>query len=97
MLLYPLFAYLYVLLQVEVTRNLKPKLGEVSGIASKGCVVCRCFGSDRAPGVAPQGAFWSRMVLPTVARWFALDARETVDSFVQVRVALRCVTPYVLA
>jgi hypothetical protein len=41
--------------------------------------------------------FWNRTVLPTVARWFTLDARETVDSFVQVRVALRCVTPYVLA
>jgi hypothetical protein len=36
-------------------------------------------------------------VLPTVAQWFALDARETVDNFVQVRAALRCVTPYVLA
>jgi hypothetical protein len=58
---------------------------------------CRCFGSDHAPGVAPQGAFWSRTVLPTVARWFVLDARETVDSCVQVRAALRCVTPYVLA
>jgi hypothetical protein len=58
---------------------------------------CRCFGSDRAPGVAPRGASWSRTVLPTVARWFALDARETVDSFVQVWAALRCVTPYVLA
>jgi hypothetical protein len=57
---------------------------------------CRCFGSDRAPGVAPQGAFWSRTVLSTVARWFALDARETVDSCVQVQAALRCVTPYVL-
>jgi hypothetical protein len=58
---------------------------------------CRCFGSDRAPGVAPRGAFWSRTVLPTIARWFALDARETVDNFEQVRAALRCVTPYVLA
>jgi hypothetical protein len=57
---------------------------------------CRCFGSDRAPGVVPQGAFWSRTVLSTVARWFVLDARETVDSCVQVRTALRCVTPYVL-
>jgi hypothetical protein len=57
---------------------------------------CRCFGSDRAPGVAPKGAFWSRTVLPTVARRFTLDARETVDSFVQVQAALRCVTPYVL-
>jgi hypothetical protein len=58
---------------------------------------CRYFGSDHAPEVAPQGALWSRMVLPTVAQWFALDARETVDSFVQVRAALRCITPYVLA
>jgi hypothetical protein len=48
---------------------------------------CRCFWSDRAPGVAPRGAFWSRTVLPTVARWFVLDARETVDNFIQVRVA----------
>jgi hypothetical protein len=58
---------------------------------------CRCFGSDRAPRVAPRGAFWSRTVLPTVARWFALDAQETVNNFVQVRAALRCVIPYVLA
>jgi hypothetical protein len=58
---------------------------------------CRCFGSDRAPGVAPQGAFWSRTVLSTVARWFVLNAQEIVDSCVQVWAALRCVTPYVLA
>jgi hypothetical protein len=58
---------------------------------------CRCFRSDRALGVAPQGALWSRTVLLTVAQWFALDAREIVDCFVQVRAALRCVTPYVLA
>jgi hypothetical protein len=57
---------------------------------------CRCFGSYRAPGVAPQGAFWSRTVLPTVARWFVPDARETVDDLVQVRAALRCVIPYIL-
>jgi hypothetical protein len=57
----------------------------------------RCFGSDRALGVAPQGAFWSRTVLSTVARWFVLNAREIMDSCVQVRAALRCVTPYVLA
>ena len=56
----------------------------------------RCFGSDRAPRVAPRGAFWSRTVLPTVARWFVPDARQTVDNLVQVRAALRCVTPYVL-
>jgi hypothetical protein len=58
--------------------------------------VYRCFGSDRAPGVAPQGAFWCRTVLSTVARWFVLVAREKVDICVQVRAALRCVTPYVL-
>jgi hypothetical protein len=57
---------------------------------------CRRFRSDRAPGVAPQGAFWSRTVLSTVARWFVLNARETVDSCIQVRAALRCVTPYIL-
>jgi hypothetical protein len=61
------------------------------------CASCRCFGSDRAPGVTPQGAFRSRTVLPTVARWFVLGAREMVDNDVQVRAALRCVTPYVLA
>jgi hypothetical protein len=55
---------------------------------------CRCFGSDRAPGVAPRGAFWSRTVLSTVARWFVLDARETVDNFIQVRAAWRGVIPY---
>jgi hypothetical protein len=58
---------------------------------------CRCFGSDHAPGVASQGAFWSRTVLSTVAQRFVLNARETVDSCVQVQAALRCVTPYVLA
>jgi hypothetical protein len=58
---------------------------------------CRCFGSDCAPGVTPQVAFRSRTVLPTVARWFVLGAREIVDNDVQVQAALRCVTPYVLA
>jgi hypothetical protein len=58
---------------------------------------CRCFGSDRTPRVTPQGAFRSRTVLLTVARWFVLGAREIVDNDVQVRAALRCVTPYVLA
>jgi hypothetical protein len=58
---------------------------------------CRCFGSDRTPGVAPQGAFWSRTVLSIVAQWFVLVARETVDNDLQVRAALKCVTPYVLA
>jgi hypothetical protein len=36
-------------------------------------------------------------VLSTVARWFVLDARETVDNGLQVQAALRCVTPYVLS
>jgi hypothetical protein len=58
---------------------------------------CRCFGSDRAPRVTPQGVLRSRTVLPTVARWFVLGAREIIDNDVQVRAALRCVTPYVLA
>jgi hypothetical protein len=58
--------------------------------------ICRCFGSDRAPRVSPQGTFWCRTVLSIVARWFVLVARETVDNCVQVWAALRCVTPYVL-
>jgi hypothetical protein len=57
---------------------------------------CRCFGSDHAPRVTPKLLFRSRTVLPTVARWFVLGAREIVDNDVQVRAALRCVTPYVL-
>jgi hypothetical protein len=57
---------------------------------------CRCFGSDRAPRVTPKVLFRSRTVLPTIARWFVLGAREIVDNDVQVRAALRCVTPYVL-
>jgi hypothetical protein len=58
---------------------------------------CRCFGSDRTPGVAPQGVFRSRTVLPTVAQWFVPGARETVDNGLQVRAALKYVIPYVLA
>jgi hypothetical protein len=38
-------------------------------------------------GVAPRGAFWSRTTLPTVARWFVPDARETVNNFIQVQAA----------
>jgi hypothetical protein len=41
--------------------------------------------------------FRSSTVLPTVAKWFMPDARETVDNGLQVRVALKCVIPYVLA
>jgi hypothetical protein len=72
------------------------ELAWISDTPPTWCASCRCFGSDRAPRVAPRGAFWSRMVLLTVARWFMPDARETVDNLVQVQVALRCVTPYVL-
>jgi hypothetical protein len=36
-------------------------------------------------------------VLSTVAQWFVLVAQETVDNGLQVRAALKCVTPYVLA
>jgi hypothetical protein len=61
------------------------------------CASCRCFGSDRAPRVTPKVLFRSRTVLPTVAQWFVLGAREIVDNDVQVQAALRCVTPYVLA
>jgi hypothetical protein len=37
------------------------------------------------------------MVLPTVAKWFVSNAREIVDNGLQVRAALKCVIPYVLA
>jgi hypothetical protein len=40
---------------------------------------CRCFGSDRTPGVAPQGVFRSRTVSTTVAKWFVPIARGTAD------------------
>jgi hypothetical protein len=40
---------------------------------------CRCFGSDRTPGVAPQGVFRSRTVSTTVAKWFVPIARGAVD------------------
>jgi hypothetical protein len=39
----------------------------------------RCFGSDRTPGVAPQGVFRSRTVSTTVAKWFVPFARGTMD------------------
>ena len=35
-------------------------------------------------------------MLSTVAQWFVPVARETVDNGLQVRAALKCVTPYVL-
>jgi hypothetical protein len=82
-----------------------PRASSTSGVQVKRSVFlkrryrgrCRCFGSDRAPGVAPQGAFRSRTVLSTVVQWFVLVARETADNDLQVWVALKCVIPYVLA
>jgi hypothetical protein len=44
-----------------------------------GLELCRCFGSDRTPGVAPQGVFRSRTVSTTVAKWFVSIARGAVD------------------
>jgi hypothetical protein len=41
--------------------------------------MCWCFGSDRTPGVAPQGVFRSRTVSSAVAKWFVPDARGTMD------------------
>jgi hypothetical protein len=41
---------------------------------------CRCFGSDRTPGVAPQGVFRSRTVSTTVPKWFVPNARGTGDN-----------------
>jgi hypothetical protein len=61
------------------------ELAWISDTPPTWCASCLCFGSDCAPGVAPRGAFWSRTVLPTVAQWFVLDARETVDNLIQVR------------
>ena len=54
-------------------------------------------GPTAHPGLPPKVLFRSRTVLSTVARWFVLSAREIVDNDVQVRAALRCITPYVLA
>jgi hypothetical protein len=69
---------------------------EVQPVAFKAMDV-GVLGPTAHPGLPPRGAFRSRMVLPTVARWFVPNARETVDGFAQVRAALRCVTPYALA
>jgi hypothetical protein len=61
------------------------ELAWISDTSPTWCASCQCFGSDHAPRVAPRGAFWSRTVLPTVARWFVLNAREILDNFIQVR------------
>jgi hypothetical protein len=44
----------------------------------------------------PLEVLLDRTVLLTIAQWFVQDARETVGDFLQVRAALRCVTPYIL-
>jgi hypothetical protein len=47
------------------------------------------------PGL-PLEVLFGRTVLLTVTQWFMRDTRETVDNFLQVWAALRCVTPYFL-
>jgi hypothetical protein len=47
------------------------------------------------PGL-PLEVLLGRTMLLTVTQWFVQDSRETVDNFLQVRAALRCVTPYFL-
>jgi hypothetical protein len=47
------------------------------------------------PGL-PLVVLLGRTVLLTVTQWFVRDTRETTDDFLQVRAALRCVTPYFL-
>jgi hypothetical protein len=53
--------------------------GRRAARAERGRGGCQCFGSDRTPGVAPQGVFRSRTVSTTVAKWFVPIARGTVD------------------
>jgi hypothetical protein len=48
---------------------------------------CRCFGSDRTPGVTPQGVFRSRTVSTTVAKWFVPDCTRDSGQDLQVRAA----------
>jgi hypothetical protein len=47
------------------------------------------------PGL-PLEVLLGRTVLLTVTQWFVRDARETVDDFLHVWAALRCVMPYFL-
>jgi hypothetical protein len=44
----------------------------------------------------PLAVLLGRTVLLTVTQWFVRYARETAGNFLQVRVALSCVTPYFL-
>jgi hypothetical protein len=88
-----IFTLIYIQLLMTICSTILTGKPETTSGARR---TCWCFGSGRAHEVAPRGAFWSRTVLPTIARWFVPDAREAVDNFVQVRVALRRVIPYVL-
>jgi hypothetical protein len=47
------------------------------------------------PGL-PLEVLLGRTMLLTITQWFMQDAQETVGDFLQVRAALRCVTPYFL-
>jgi hypothetical protein len=47
------------------------------------------------PGL-PFEVLLGRTVSLIVAQWFVRDAQETIDNFLQVRAALRGVTPYFL-
>jgi hypothetical protein len=58
-------------------REPRPRVKVVDSSLYRTC--CRCFGSDRTPGVAPQGVFRSRTVSTTVAKWFVPIARGTVN------------------
>jgi hypothetical protein len=53
------------------------------------------WGPTAQPGL-PLEVLLGRTALLIVAQWFVRGARETVDNFIQVRAALRGVTPYFL-
>jgi hypothetical protein len=72
------------------------ELAWISDTPLPGATAIGVLGPTAHLGLPLEVLFWSRMVLPTVARWFVLDARETVDNFIQVRAAYRGVTPYFL-
>ena len=63
----------------QTLRDYGYKLTKVPLLCDNESAICRCFGSDRTPGVAPQGVFRSRTVSTTVAKWFVPIARGTMD------------------
>lgn len=65
----------------------------MDGIVSEGRV--SVWSLTAHPGL-PLEVLLGRTMLLTVTQWFVQDAPETVDSFLQVWAALRCVTPYFL-